>query len=158
MYRADPAYDGDPSALIAVAEALLKLGGAADRQLLLFVAEEPHTVAPLRAHLRRALARPRGADGEDGRRGERGEPRRLTVIVCRGPTCGDARLGGAVRAARETVAARGLEERVTARRGDLPRPLPARAQRPGVRHRRADGGARGLAYAPGPGAKLGGPL
>jgi hypothetical protein len=55
MYRADPAHDADPSALIAIAEALLKLGGAADRRLLLFVAEEPHTVAPLRAHLVRAL-------------------------------------------------------------------------------------------------------
>jgi len=55
MYRADPAHDADPSALIAVAEALLKLGGPADRRLLLFVAEEPHTVAALRAHLVRAL-------------------------------------------------------------------------------------------------------
>jgi outer membrane protein assembly factor BamB len=55
MYRSDPAQDADPSALIAAAEALLKLGGAADRRLLLFVAEEPHTVAPLRAHLVRAL-------------------------------------------------------------------------------------------------------
>ena len=45
MYRADPAHDADPTALIAVAEALLKLGGAGDRRLLLFVAEEPHTVA-----------------------------------------------------------------------------------------------------------------
>ena len=55
MYRADPANDADPSALIAAAEALIKLGGAADRRLLLFVAEEPHTVAPLRAHLMKAL-------------------------------------------------------------------------------------------------------
>ncbi len=55
MYRADPAHDADPSALIAVSEALIKLGGAGDRRLLLFVAEEPHTVAPLRAHLVRAL-------------------------------------------------------------------------------------------------------
>jgi len=55
MYRADPVHDADPSALIAVAEALLKLGGPADRRLLLFVAEEPHTVAPLRAHLVKAL-------------------------------------------------------------------------------------------------------
>jgi outer membrane protein assembly factor BamB len=55
MYRADPAHDADPSALIAVAEALIKLGGPGDRRLLLFVAEEPHTVAPLRAHLVRAL-------------------------------------------------------------------------------------------------------
>jgi outer membrane protein assembly factor BamB len=55
MYRADPANDADPSALIAVAEALLKLGGPPDRRLLLFIAEEPHTVAPLRAHLVKAL-------------------------------------------------------------------------------------------------------
>jgi hypothetical protein len=55
MYRADPAHDADPSALIAVAEALIMLGGAAERRLLLFVAEEPHTEAPLRAHLVRAL-------------------------------------------------------------------------------------------------------
>ena len=55
MYRADPAYDADPTALIAAAEALLKLGGPADRMLLLFVAEEPHTAAGLRAHLTRAL-------------------------------------------------------------------------------------------------------
>jgi outer membrane protein assembly factor BamB len=55
MYRADPANDADPSALIAVVEALIKLGGAADRRLLLFVAEEPHTVAPVRAHLVKAL-------------------------------------------------------------------------------------------------------
>jgi outer membrane protein assembly factor BamB len=55
MYRADPAHDADPSALIAVTEALLKLGGPGERRLLLFVAEEPHTVAALRAHLARAL-------------------------------------------------------------------------------------------------------
>jgi len=55
MYRADPAHDADPSSLIAVSEALLKLGGEGDRRLLLFVAEEPHTVAALRAHLVRAL-------------------------------------------------------------------------------------------------------
>ncbi|HXU02184.1 MAG TPA: PQQ-binding-like beta-propeller repeat protein [Polyangia bacterium] len=55
MYRADPVHDADPSALIAVAESLLKLGSATERRLLLFVAEEPHTVAPLRAHLVKAL-------------------------------------------------------------------------------------------------------
>jgi outer membrane protein assembly factor BamB len=55
MYRADPVYDADPTALIAASEALLKLGGPADRMLLLFVAEEPHTAAGLRAHLTRAL-------------------------------------------------------------------------------------------------------
>jgi outer membrane protein assembly factor BamB len=55
MYRADPVYDRDPAALIAASEALLKLGGTGDRELLLFVAEEPHTVPGLRAHLQRAM-------------------------------------------------------------------------------------------------------
>ncbi len=55
MYRADAVYERDPTALVAAAEALLKLGGANDRELLLFVAEEPHTAAGLRAHLARAL-------------------------------------------------------------------------------------------------------
>jgi len=55
MYRADPVSERDPAALVAAAEALLKLGGTADRQLLLFLAEEPHTAAGLRAHLSRAL-------------------------------------------------------------------------------------------------------
>ncbi len=55
MYRADPVYERDPTALVAAAEALLKLGGSSDRELLLFVAEEPHTAAGLRAHLARAL-------------------------------------------------------------------------------------------------------
>ena len=55
MYRADPVYERDPSALVAAAEALLKLGNPADRQLLLFLAEEPHTAAGLRAHLSGAL-------------------------------------------------------------------------------------------------------
>jgi outer membrane protein assembly factor BamB len=55
MYRADAVYDRDPTALVAAAEALLKLGGTSDRELLLFVAEEPHTAAGLRAHLGRAL-------------------------------------------------------------------------------------------------------
>jgi (2Fe-2S) ferredoxin len=39
---------------------------------------------------------------------------RFTVMVCRGPTCGDARNSGALTAQlRETVAARGLEEEIT---------------------------------------------
>ena len=38
---------------------------------------------------------------------------RLTVVVCRGPTCGDKRGSGALSARlAETVAARGLEDRV----------------------------------------------
>jgi hypothetical protein len=56
MYRSDPVYERDPAALIAASEALLRLGGTADRELLLFVAEEPHTAVGLRKHLSRALA------------------------------------------------------------------------------------------------------
>ncbi len=56
MYRSDPVFDRDPAALIAASEALLRLGGTADRELLLFLAEEPHTVAGLRKHLARALS------------------------------------------------------------------------------------------------------
>jgi outer membrane protein assembly factor BamB len=56
MYRADPLFDGDPTALVAASEALLTLGGPAERELLLYLAEEAHTVESLRAHLRRALA------------------------------------------------------------------------------------------------------
>jgi hypothetical protein len=62
MYRADPFYDGDPTPLVAASEAMLALGGPAERQLLLYLAEEPHTVEPLRVHLRRALAQTAGAE------------------------------------------------------------------------------------------------
>ena len=41
------------------------------------------------------------------------EARRLTVVVCRGPTCGERRGSGELAAhLAETVRARGLEERV----------------------------------------------
>jgi outer membrane protein assembly factor BamB len=56
LYRADPAYDAEPAALIAVSEALLQLGGAGERPLLLFIAEQPSTIEPLRLHIRQALA------------------------------------------------------------------------------------------------------
>jgi outer membrane protein assembly factor BamB len=62
MYRADPLYDGDPTPLVAASEAMLALGGPGERQLLLYLAEEPHTVEPLRVHLRRALAQTAGAE------------------------------------------------------------------------------------------------
>jgi outer membrane protein assembly factor BamB len=62
MYRADPLYDGDPTPLVAASEAMLALGGPAERQLLLYLSEEPHTVEPLRVHLRRALAQTAGAE------------------------------------------------------------------------------------------------
>ena len=41
---------------------MLALGGPAERQLLRYLAEEPHTVEPLRVHLRRALAQTAGAE------------------------------------------------------------------------------------------------
>ncbi|HEX4405996.1 MAG TPA: PQQ-binding-like beta-propeller repeat protein [Polyangia bacterium] len=63
MYRADPIYDGDPAPLVAASEAMLTLGGPAERELLLYLAEEPRTVEPLRVHLRRALAQTAGAAG-----------------------------------------------------------------------------------------------
>jgi outer membrane protein assembly factor BamB len=62
MYRADPIYDGDPTPLVAASEAMLALGGPAERQLLLYLAEEPHTVEPLRVHLRHALAQTASAE------------------------------------------------------------------------------------------------
>jgi outer membrane protein assembly factor BamB len=62
MYRADPSYDGDPRPLVAASEAMLALGGPAERELLLYLVEEPHTVEPLRVHLRRALADTAGAE------------------------------------------------------------------------------------------------
>ena len=40
-------------------------------------------------------------------------PKRLTVVVCRGPTCGERRGSAALEAhLRETIAARGLGDRV----------------------------------------------
>ena len=74
MYRADPLYEADPTALVAVAEALLKLGGAAERELLLFVAAEGHSATGLRAHLRRALGETAG-DGSAGAASQAGSPR-----------------------------------------------------------------------------------
>ena len=61
MYRADPIYDGDPTPLVAASEAMLTLGGPAERELLLYLTEEPRTVEPLRVHLRRALTQTAGA-------------------------------------------------------------------------------------------------
>jgi outer membrane protein assembly factor BamB len=74
MYRADPLYEADPTALVAVAEALLKLGGAADRELLLFVAAEGHSATGLRAHLRRALGET-ASDGGARAASQAGSPR-----------------------------------------------------------------------------------
>jgi outer membrane protein assembly factor BamB len=56
QYRADPAFRAQPKPLVAASNVLLKLGGAKERSLLNFVAEEPQTLEPLAEHLRRALA------------------------------------------------------------------------------------------------------
>lgn len=55
MYRSDPVYENDPRALVAVADTLLKVGGPTDRELLLYIAEEPRTLPALREYARRAL-------------------------------------------------------------------------------------------------------
>ena len=55
VYRADAYYESDPSALLAVTDALVKLGGPPERELLLYVAEEPRTLSPLREYVRHAL-------------------------------------------------------------------------------------------------------
>jgi outer membrane protein assembly factor BamB len=55
VYRADPFYESDPSALLAVTDALVKLGGSPERELLLYMAEEPRTLQPLREYVRHAL-------------------------------------------------------------------------------------------------------
>ncbi|HEY0714526.1 MAG TPA: hypothetical protein VGF45_17710, partial [Polyangia bacterium] len=55
QYRADPAFVSNPTPLISASNVLLKLGGAKERSLLNFVAEEPQTLEALAEHLRRAL-------------------------------------------------------------------------------------------------------
>jgi outer membrane protein assembly factor BamB len=63
QYRADPGLLRAPGAVIAAAEVVLKLGGAGQRAALLFLADDPRTIDPLRAHLRRALFPAEGPGG-----------------------------------------------------------------------------------------------
>jgi outer membrane protein assembly factor BamB len=56
QYRADPGFAAHPTPLVAASNVLLKLGGAKEKSLLHFIAEEPQTLEPLAEHLRRALA------------------------------------------------------------------------------------------------------
>ena len=56
QYRADPAFREHPTSLVAASNVLMKLGGAKEKSLLHFIAEEPLTIEPLAEHLRRALA------------------------------------------------------------------------------------------------------
>ncbi len=114
MYRADPAYDGDPTPLVAASEAMLdpRRPGRA-RAAAVPRGGAAHGRAAARAPAARAHA-----DGGRGRRvgcgGRVTEPRRLTVMVCRGPTCGERRNSGELYARLEAlVAARGLAGQVT---------------------------------------------
>lgn len=52
QYRADPVFQDAPTALIASADVLVRLGGPADRALLVFVQSDPRTVEALRLYLR----------------------------------------------------------------------------------------------------------
>jgi hypothetical protein len=54
-YRCDPEFNKSPTALQLVAEALLKLGGENERQLLSFVENDANTLAALRNYLGEAL-------------------------------------------------------------------------------------------------------
>jgi hypothetical protein len=54
-YRADPKFKRHIQILTAVADTLLKQGGVAERQLLAFVAEDVHSLSPLREFVKRRL-------------------------------------------------------------------------------------------------------
>jgi hypothetical protein len=55
QYRADPGFVRAPAPLLGAADVLLKLGGPTQRATLLFVADDPRTIDPLRAYLKKAL-------------------------------------------------------------------------------------------------------
>jgi outer membrane protein assembly factor BamB len=55
MYRSDPGFAADPAPLEAVAEAIGTLGGARDREVLKYVAEEPRTLDKLATYIRKEL-------------------------------------------------------------------------------------------------------
>ena len=76
--------------------------------------------------------------------------RRLTVIVCRGPTCGDKRQSAALyQRLQATIAARGLHDQITLAQETC---FGHCLRGPNVLVCDSDelGGTRGLAYAPGP--------
>jgi hypothetical protein len=54
-YRCDPMFTKAPTALNMIAEALLRMGGEEERQLLSFVQNDPHTLKSLRKYLGEAL-------------------------------------------------------------------------------------------------------
>ena len=67
QYRVDPGFQNDPCPVVAAAEVMIKLGGAGERATLLYVADEPRTIDPVRAYLRQALFTPDTAPVEGAR-------------------------------------------------------------------------------------------
>lgn len=55
-YRSDPLFASDTTAIAAVIDALLVLGGGAERELVAYVADEPRTQPRVAEYARRALA------------------------------------------------------------------------------------------------------
>ncbi len=71
VYRSDPMFSSDTSAMSATIDALLKVGGGAERELLYFVAEEDRTDPKVAEYAKRALAQTqskpdKGGDAEKG--------------------------------------------------------------------------------------------
>jgi hypothetical protein len=62
-YRADPLFGGDSGPLNAVVNALLVLGGGAERELVAFVEADERTQAPVAEYARYALSQKRGGAG-----------------------------------------------------------------------------------------------
>lgn len=55
QYRSDPSFAGDPEPLKRAGEGLLKVGGEAERRTVVFIAEEPRTLAPVASYYRKLL-------------------------------------------------------------------------------------------------------
>ncbi len=72
MYRADSTYEGDPSALWAVVDALAEMGGVAERELLLYLAEDQRTLPAVRQRAHHALTQTApGSEGTTDRLGSK---------------------------------------------------------------------------------------
>lgn len=56
MYRADPAFGSAIEPVAAAIDALVARGGAADREVVAYIARDPRTLPPIAEHARRALA------------------------------------------------------------------------------------------------------
>ncbi len=56
-YRADPAFQYKPGALLAACDVLIKLGGKSSQTILLYLVDEPKTLDPVRAYIQRSISR-----------------------------------------------------------------------------------------------------